>query len=59
MNELDIKQSELNNIFNDYMNKVRSKEEEEIKIKKEISEIALALNMEAKKIKNDLFDFQK
>jgi len=59
MNELDLKQSELDNIYSDYMNKVRSKEEEEVKIKKEISEIALALNMEAKKIKNDLFDFQK
>lgn len=59
MNELDIKHIELNRLQHEFEDKIRVKEEEESKIKKEIVEIALALNMEAKKVKDDLFDFQK
>ncbi len=59
MNELETKHLEINRIHNDYEDKLRLKEEEEAKVKKEIAEIALALNMETKKIKNELFDFQK
>lgn len=59
MNELEIKKTELNTLHNDFEQKIRRKEEDEAKIKKEIAEIALALNMEAVKAKNDLFDFKK
>lgn len=59
MNELDLKKNELNTLHNDFENKIRRKEEEEAKIKKEVAEIALALNMETIKAKNDLFDFRK
>jgi hypothetical protein len=59
MGELEIKKSELNNLHSDFESKIRRKEEDEAKIKKEIAEIALALNMEAMKAKNDLFDFKR
>ena len=59
MNELDLKQSELNNLQSDFEQRVRRKEEEEARLKKELAEIALALNMEATKAKNDLHDFRR
>lgn len=59
MGELDLKQSELNTLHNDYESKIRRKEEEEARVKKEIAEIALALNMETIKAKNDLIDFNR
>ena len=59
MNELDLKQAELNTLHNDYEAKIRRKEEEEARVKKEIAEIALALNMETIKAKNDLIDFNR
>ena len=59
MNELDLKQAEINTLHSDYENKIRRKEEEEARVKKEIAEIALALNMETIKAKNDLIDFKK
>ena len=58
MNELDLKQAEINTLHSDYENKIRRKEEE-ARVKKEIAEIALALNMETIKAKNDLIDFKK
>lgn len=59
MGELDIKQNELNTLHNDFESRIRRKEEEEARVKKEIAEIALALNMETIKAKNDLFDFRR
>ena len=59
MNELDLKHTELNRIQNDFEEKIRSKEEEEARIKREIAEIALALNMETKKVKDELFSFRR
>jgi mannose/fructose/N-acetylgalactosamine-specific phosphotransferase system component IIB len=59
MGQLDLKQIELNNIQSEYEQRIRRKEEEEIRIKKELAEIALALNMEAVKAKNDLHDFRR
>ena len=59
MSELDLKKSELNTIHTDFESKIRRKEEEEARIKKELAEIALALNMETIKAKNDLKDFRK
>lgn len=59
MDQLDIKQSELNNIQGEYESRIRRKEEEEMRLKKELAEIALALNMEAVKARNDLYDFRK
>ena len=59
INELGLKKSELNNLQSDYENKIRRKEEEEIRVKKELAEIALALNMETIKAKNDLYDFKR
>jgi hypothetical protein len=59
MNELDVKHKEIDVLYETLQEKVRNKEEEEAKLKKEIAEIALALNMETKKIKNDLFNFEK
>ncbi len=59
MNELEIKHHELNRIQNDFEDKLRLKEEEEARIKREIAEIALALNMETKKVKEELFDFRR
>jgi hypothetical protein len=56
---LDLKQAEINTLHSDYENKIRRKEEEEARVKKEIAEIALALNMETIKAKNDLIDFKK
>ncbi len=57
--ELELKQIELNTLHNDFESKIRRKEEEEARVKKEIAEIALALNMETIKAKNDLIDFRK
>ncbi|CAF0740928.1 unnamed protein product [Brachionus calyciflorus] len=59
MNELDLKKNELNTLHSDYEQRIRRKEEEEARIKKEVAEIALALNMETIKAKNDLFDFKR
>jgi hypothetical protein len=59
MNELDLKKSELNNIQSEFEQKLRRKEEEETRIKKELAEIALALNLETIKAKNDLVDFKR
>lgn len=57
-NELELKQIELNTLHNDFEARIRRKEEEESRVKKEIAEIALALNMETVKAKNDLIDFR-
>lgn len=57
--ELDLKQNELATLHNDFESRIRRKEEEEARVKKEIAEIALALNMETIKAKNDLHDFKK
>ena len=59
MNELDLKKNELSTLHNDFESRIRRKEEEEARVKKEIAEIALALNMETIKAKNDLHDFRK
>jgi hypothetical protein len=59
MNQLDLKKIEINSLQSDYEQRIRNKEEEEIRIKKELAEIALALNMEAVKAKNDLYDFKR
>ena len=54
-----MKQVELNTLHNDFESRIRRKEEEEARVKKEIAEIALALNMETIKAKNDLIDFKE
>lgn len=59
MNELDLKHNELNRIQSDFEDKLRAKEEEEASVKREIAEIALALNMETKKVKDELFSFRR
>ena len=59
MSELGIKKNELNTLHGDFESKIRRKEEEEARIKKELAEIALALNMETIKAKNDLYDFRR
>lgn len=59
MSELDLKEKELTVLQSDYENKIRRKEEEEARVKKELAEIALALNMETIKAKNDLHDFKR
>ena len=59
MNELDLKQTELNSLQSEFEQRVRRKEDEEARLKKELAEIALALNMEAIKAKNDLHDFKR
>jgi hypothetical protein len=43
----------------DFEDKLRTKEEEEASVKREIAEIALALNMETKKVKDELFSFTR
>ncbi len=58
MSELDLKKNELNTLQSDFENRIRRKEEEEARLKKELAEIALALNMETVKAKNDLHDFR-
>ncbi|CAF0822646.1 unnamed protein product [Didymodactylos carnosus] len=58
INQLDIKHKELSRLHLDFEQKVQSKEIEENRIKKELGEIALALNMEAQKAKTDLKEFQ-
>ena len=58
-NELELKQTELSTLHNDFESRIRRKEEEEARVKKEIAEIALALNMETIKARNDLIDFRK
>lgn len=57
-NELQLKQTELHTLHDDFESRIRRKEEEEARVKKEIAEIALALNMETIKAKNDLIDFK-
>jgi hypothetical protein len=59
MGELDLKKVELNTLQSDFEAKIRRKEEEETRVKKELAEIALALNMETIKAKNDLYDFKR
>ena len=59
MDQLELRQTELNTIQSDFENRIRRKEEEELRLKKELAEIALALNMEAVKAKNDLYDFKR
>ncbi len=59
MNELDLKHNELSRIQSDFEDKLRAKEEEEASVKREIAEIALALNMETKKVKDELFSFRR
>jgi gluconate kinase len=59
MSELDVKQIELNTLYSDFEQRIRRKEQEEAQMKKEIAEIALALNLETIKAKNDLIDFRK
>ncbi len=59
MNELDLRQIELNTLQSQFEQKIRRKEEEEARVKKELAEIALALNMETVKAKVDLFEFRK
>ncbi|CAF0981483.1 unnamed protein product [Didymodactylos carnosus] len=59
VNELDIKHKELNRLHTDFEQKIQMKEIEENRIKKELGEIALALNMEAQKTKTDLKEFQQ
>ena len=59
MNELDLKHTEINHIQSDFEEKLRAKEEEEARVKREIAEIALALNMETKKVKDELFNFRR
>ena len=56
--ELELKKSELKSLHTDYEQMIRRKEQDEAKIKKEIAEIALALNMETVKAKNDMIDFR-
>ena len=59
MDQLELRQTELNTLQSDFENRIRRKEEEELRLKKELAEIALALNMEAVKAKNDLYDFKR
>jgi hypothetical protein len=59
MSELDLKKNELNTLTSEFENRIRRKEEEEARVKKELAEIALALNMETIKAKNDLYDFKR
>jgi hypothetical protein len=53
MNQLDKKHLELVRLSADYSAKIQLKEEEEAKLKKDIAEIALAMNMEAMKAKTE------
>ncbi|CAF1684699.1 unnamed protein product, partial [Adineta ricciae] len=56
-NELDVKHLQLDRLNTDFEQKVHRKELEEARLKKELAEIALALNLEAQKAKADMKDF--
>ncbi|UJR27696.1 hypothetical protein I4U23_008973 [Adineta vaga] len=56
-NELDIKHLHLDRLHTDFEQKVHRKELEQARLKKELGEIALALNLEAQKAKTEMKDF--
>jgi len=49
MNELKVKKSELDRLNSDYESKIHRKEEEQLKIKQELADMAISLNMETLK----------
>ncbi|CAF2848226.1 unnamed protein product [Rotaria sp. Silwood2] len=55
--ELQIKHQQLDRIHTDFEQKVQQKELEESRLKKELADIATALNLEAQKVKTDMKDF--
>ncbi|CAF3433782.1 unnamed protein product [Rotaria sp. Silwood1] len=55
--ELQIKHQQLNRIHTDFEQKVQQRELEESRLKKELADIATALNLEAQKVKTDMKDF--
>ncbi|CAF3438886.1 unnamed protein product [Rotaria socialis] len=55
--ELQIKHQQLHQIHLDFEQKVQQRELEEARIKKELADIAMALNLEAQKAKADMKDF--
>ncbi|CAF1091658.1 unnamed protein product [Rotaria sordida] len=55
--ELKIKHQQFNQIHSDFEQKVQQKELEENRLKKELADIATALNLEAQKVKTDMKDF--
>ncbi|CAF1305255.1 unnamed protein product [Adineta steineri] len=56
-NQLDVKHNQLDQIQSEYEQRIHRKELEENRLKKELAEIALALNLEAQKAKVDMNDF--
>ncbi|CAF1582502.1 unnamed protein product [Rotaria magnacalcarata] len=55
--ELQIKHQQLHQVHLDFEQKVQQRELEEARIKKELADIAMALNLEAQKAKADMKDF--
>ena len=49
MSEIELRRSEVNRLNEEYLQKMKVKESETYNLNKELSEIALALNMEAQK----------
>lgn len=56
-NELEAKHQQLTQLHGEFETKIQQKEFEENRIKKELGEIAMALNLEAQKAKNEMHDF--
>lgn len=56
-NELNVKHQQLGHIHSEFEQKVQQKELEESRLKKELANIAMALNLEAQKVKTEMGDF--
>lgn len=59
LSEMELKQTEVMRISQDFENKMRQKEEEQYKLKQELAELAIALNMESQKARQQTFDTTK
>ncbi|XP_048761242.1 trichohyalin-like isoform X2 [Ostrea edulis] len=59
MSELDLKRTEVMRMSTDYEVKMKKKEEEQFRLKQELADLAIKLNMEAQKGRKQKFDKEK
>ncbi|XP_060559661.1 trichohyalin-like isoform X3 [Ruditapes philippinarum] len=59
MSEMELKQIELMRLNQEFESKMRQKEQEQYKLKQELAELAIALNMESQKGRKQNFDSKK
>ncbi|XP_061168161.1 trichohyalin-like isoform X2 [Saccostrea echinata] len=59
MSELELKRMDVMRMSSDYETKMKKKEEEQFRLKQELADLAIKLNMEAQKGRKQKFDMEK